>query len=87
MGVRGRILSGVNPHLHTYPAAPSPPLPSPPPPRLMKIKEWVDSHDPQATVIPFSGALELRVSVWCVGEGDKEDLTTISISLSPSLSS
>ena len=70
MGVRGRILSGVNPHLRTFPPAPSPPLP--PLPRLMKIKEWVDSHDPQATVIPFSGALELRVSVWCVREGGRE---------------
>uniref|UniRef100_A0A673AJA7 Obg-like ATPase 1 n=1 Tax=Sphaeramia orbicularis TaxID=375764 RepID=A0A673AJA7_9TELE len=25
---------------------------------LMKIKEWVDSHDPGALVIPFSGGLE-----------------------------
>ena len=29
--------------------------------RLVKIKEWVESRDPQATVIPFSGALELKV--------------------------
>ena len=34
-------------------------------PRLVKIKEWVNSHDPQATVIPFSGTLELKVCV-CV---------------------
>lgn len=26
--------------------------------RLVKIKEWVDSHDPGALVIPFSGGLE-----------------------------
>ena len=26
--------------------------------RLVKIKEWVDSHDPGAVVIPFSGGLE-----------------------------
>lgn len=26
--------------------------------RLVKIKEWVDSHDPGALVIPFSGSLE-----------------------------
>lgn len=24
----------------------------------MKIKEWVDSHDPGALVIPFSGGVE-----------------------------
>ncbi|XP_043931289.1 obg-like ATPase 1 [Protopterus annectens] len=28
---------------------------------LIKIKEWVDSHDPGALVIPFSGALELKL--------------------------
>ncbi|MEQ2227665.1 Obg-like ATPase [Ilyodon furcidens] len=30
-------------------------------PRLVKIKEWVDSHDPGALVIPFSGNLESRL--------------------------
>ena len=30
--------------------------------RLVKIKEWVDERDPHATVIPFSGALEQKVS-------------------------
>jgi obg-like ATPase 1 len=25
---------------------------------LVKIKEWVDSHDPGALVIPFSGGVE-----------------------------
>lgn len=29
--------------------------------RLIKIKEWVDKHDPGALVIPFSGALELKL--------------------------
>ncbi len=29
--------------------------------RLPKIKEWVDSKDPNATIIPFSGAYELQV--------------------------
>lgn len=28
---------------------------------LVKIKEWVDSKDPNATVIPFSGALEQKL--------------------------
>ncbi|XP_046902937.1 obg-like ATPase 1 [Hypomesus transpacificus] len=28
---------------------------------LVKIKDWVDSHDPGALVIPFSGALESRL--------------------------
>ncbi|KAM9306012.1 obg-like ATPase 1 [Gastrophryne carolinensis] len=28
---------------------------------LIKIKEWVDKHDPGAMVIPFSGALELKL--------------------------
>uniref|UniRef100_A0A3Q3LHA0 Obg like ATPase 1 n=1 Tax=Mastacembelus armatus TaxID=205130 RepID=A0A3Q3LHA0_9TELE len=28
---------------------------------LMKIKEWVDSHDPGALVIPFSGGLESQL--------------------------
>jgi hypothetical protein len=29
--------------------------------RLPKIKEYVDSHDPGATVIPFSGAFESKL--------------------------
>lgn len=29
--------------------------------RLVKIKEWVDSHDPGASVIPFSGGLESQL--------------------------
>ena len=29
--------------------------------RLVKIKEWVDSHDPGAMVIPFSGGLESQL--------------------------
>ncbi|KAA8588134.1 hypothetical protein FQN60_001328, partial [Etheostoma spectabile] len=29
--------------------------------RLVKIKEWVDSHDPAAMVIPFSSALESQL--------------------------
>ncbi|XP_076603489.1 obg-like ATPase 1 [Chaetodon auriga] len=28
---------------------------------LVKIKEWVDSHDPGALVIPFSGSLENQI--------------------------
>ncbi|XP_072903299.1 obg-like ATPase 1 [Hemitrygon akajei] len=28
---------------------------------LIKIKEWVDKHDPRALVIPFSGAMELKL--------------------------
>ena len=27
--------------------------------RLLKIKEWVDEHDPGSVIIPFSGAFEL----------------------------
>ena len=30
--------------------------------RLAKIKEWVDSRDPHAIIIPFSAGLELMVS-------------------------
>jgi len=30
---------------------------------LMKIKTWVDEHDPQAILIPFSGSFELKVSI------------------------
>ena len=29
--------------------------------RLPKIKEWIDTRDPNAIIIPFSGALELKV--------------------------
>ena len=29
--------------------------------RLVKIKEWVDKRDPNALLIPFSAALELKV--------------------------
>ena len=29
--------------------------------RLVKIKEWVEAHDPGSTIIPFSGALELKL--------------------------
>jgi hypothetical protein len=29
--------------------------------RLPKIKEYVDSHDPGATIIPFSGAFESKL--------------------------
>ena len=29
--------------------------------RLAKIKEWIDAKDPNATIIPFSGAFELKV--------------------------
>ena len=32
--------------------------------RLAKIKEWIDARDPNATIIPFSGALELKVQSW-----------------------
>lgn len=30
--------------------------------RLVKIKEWIDANDPGAILIPFSGALELRLA-------------------------
>lgn len=30
--------------------------------RLLGIKEWIDANDPGATVILFSGALELRLA-------------------------
>ena len=36
----------------------------------MKIKEWVDTNDPGATIIPFSGALELKLVD--MNEEDKE---------------
>lgn len=28
---------------------------------LVKIKEWIDQHDPGSAIIPFSGALELKL--------------------------
>lgn len=28
---------------------------------LVKIKEWIDTREPGATIIPFSGALETKV--------------------------
>ena len=34
--------------------------------RLVKIKEWIDARDPNATIIPFSGALELKVVEPCL---------------------
>ena len=30
--------------------------------RLAKIKEWVDTHDSGAVIIPLSGALEYKVT-------------------------
>ncbi|XP_078084539.1 obg-like ATPase 1 isoform X3 [Mustelus asterias] len=37
---------------------------------LVKIKEWVDKHDPRALVIPFSGVLELNVQE--MGDDERE---------------
>jgi obg-like ATPase 1 len=37
---------------------------------LPKIKEWVDAHDPGSVIIPFSGALELKLMD--MSEEDKE---------------
>jgi len=39
--------------------------------RLPKIKEWVDSKDPHATIIPFSGAFELKVKGRSGTRGEK----------------
>ncbi|RLW04879.1 hypothetical protein DV515_00005439 [Chloebia gouldiae] len=39
--------------------------------RLIKIKEWVDKHDPGALVIPFSGALELKLQDMSAEEKQK----------------
>ncbi|KAF7248165.1 Obg-like ATPase 1 [Varanus komodoensis] len=39
--------------------------------RLIKIKEWVDKHDPGALVIPFSGALELKLQEMSAEEKQK----------------
>jgi len=30
--------------------------------RLIKIKEWVDKHDPGAMIVPFSGVFESKVA-------------------------
>ncbi|XP_034990988.1 obg-like ATPase 1 isoform X1 [Zootoca vivipara] len=38
---------------------------------LIKIKEWVDKHDPGALVIPFSGALELKLQEMSAEEKQK----------------
>ena len=38
---------------------------------LIKIKEWVDKYDPSALVIPFSGALELRLQELSAEERQK----------------
>ncbi|XP_063115388.1 obg-like ATPase 1 isoform X6 [Cavia porcellus] len=38
---------------------------------LIKIKEWVDKYDPGALVIPFSGALELKLQELSVEERQK----------------
>ena len=38
---------------------------------LIKIKEWVDKYDPGALVIPFSGALELRLQELSAEERQK----------------
>ncbi|KAM9665018.1 obg-like ATPase 1 isoform 2-T2 [Trichechus inunguis] len=39
--------------------------------RLIKIKEWVDKYDPGALVIPFSGALELKLQELSAEERQK----------------
>ncbi|OBS78774.1 hypothetical protein A6R68_18837, partial [Neotoma lepida] len=38
---------------------------------LIKIKEWVDKYDPGALVIPFSGALELKLQELSAEERQK----------------
>ena len=38
--------------------------------RLAKIKEWVDKTDPGATILPFSGAVELKLSE--MGDEERE---------------
>ena len=30
--------------------------------RLPKIKEWIDTHDPGAILIPFSGVMETKLA-------------------------
>jgi obg-like ATPase 1 len=30
--------------------------------RLIKIKEWVDKHDPGAMIVPFSGVFESKLA-------------------------
>lgn len=52
--------------------------------RLIKIKEWVDKHDPGALVIPFSGALELKLQDMSAEEKQKylqENMTQRLISI------
>lgn len=52
--------------------------------RLIKIKEWVDRHDPGALVIPFSGALELKLQEMSAEEKQKyleENMTQRLISI------
>lgn len=39
--------------------------------RLIKIKDWVDKSDPGALVIPFSGALELKLQELSAEERQK----------------
>jgi len=39
---------------------------------LIKLKEWVDSHDPGAIIIPFSGILETKLVD--MGQEDKDKL-------------
>uniref|UniRef100_A0A8C5VUI2 YchF C-terminal domain-containing protein n=1 Tax=Microcebus murinus TaxID=30608 RepID=A0A8C5VUI2_MICMU len=38
---------------------------------LIKIKEWVDTYDPGALVIPFNGASELKLQELSAEEGQK----------------
>lgn len=52
--------------------------------RLIKIKEWVDKHDPGASVIPFSGASELKLQEMSAEEKQKyleENMTQRLISI------
>jgi len=47
--------------------------------RLPKIKEWIDAHDPGSIIIPFSGALEIKLMEMTPEERDsylKEQQTT-----------
>lgn len=39
--------------------------------RLVKIKDWIDRHDPGALVIPFSGGLENKLQDMSEGEMQK----------------
>ncbi|RZF32487.1 hypothetical protein LSTR_LSTR012225 [Laodelphax striatellus] len=38
---------------------------------LIKIKEWVDKHDPGANIIPFSGVMENKLTELLDGEREK----------------